>query len=313
MKPKLVSIIIPSYNYGHLIAETLNCLLSQRYSDWEAIIIDDGSTDNTELIVSTFIKKDNRFTYIKQQNNGVSAARNRGLELAKGEYIQFLDADDFITSDKISLQLLFFSEYKELDICLVQTRFFHTNDAINYFTDFCLENKTSMPIIIGNGHSQLTEFVLHNPTVIHSPLFRKDILEKIGYFKEEMSYLEDWDFWFRFAIENLHFGYLDNQKAMALVRVHSVSAMQQSDKLRAAGGKIRTLIHNYLLSSKLPDGLKQQLIIKNNKTLINAYKMIMAKTSLRDVAKFNQFYEEMKNPSAFLKALVKSINIRRKE
>lgn len=313
MKSKLVSIIIPTYNYGHLIVETLNCLLSQSYFDWEAIIIDDGSTDNTELVVSTFVNKDNRFTYIKQQNNGVSAARNRGLELAKGEYIQFLDADDLITTDKISLQLQFFSEHKELDICLVQTRFFDNNDPINFFTDFYLENKTSMPIINGNGHSQLTEFVLHNPTVIHSPLFRKDILEKIGYFKEEMSYLEDWDFWFRFAIENLHFGSLYNQKAMALVRVHSVSAMQQSDKLRAAGGKIRTLIHNYLLSSKLPDGLKQQLIIKNNKTLINAYKMIMAKSPLRDFAKFNQFYKEMKNPSAFFKALVKSINIRRKE
>lgn len=313
MKPNLVSIIIPSYNYGHLIAETLNCLLSQSYSHWEAIIIDDGSTDHTELVVSTFIKKDNRFTYIRQQNNGVSAARNRGLELAKGQYIQFLDADDLITTHKISLQLQFFIEHKELDICLVPTRFFHNNDPINFFTDFCLENKSSMPIINGNGHSQLTEFVLHNPTVMHSPLFRKEILQKTGYFKEEMSYLEDWDFWFRFAIEDLHFGYLDNQKAMALVRVHSVSAMQQSDKLRAAGGEIRTLIHNYLLSSKLPDDLKQQLAIKNNKTLINAYKVIMAKTSLRDIAKFNQFYEEMKNPSAFLKALVKSINIRRKE
>ena len=106
MQPE-VTIIVPTYNYGHLIGETLNCLINQVFKDWEAIIIDDGSTDETEKVVLKYTAIDSRIKYSKQENKGVSVARNLGVKLAKGNFIQFLDADDLISPQKINLQLLF--------------------------------------------------------------------------------------------------------------------------------------------------------------------------------------------------------------
>lgn len=88
------SIIITTYNREKLIIRALESLMAQEEKDWEAIIIDDGSQDQTELIVQNFIKDQNRFRYFKQDNQGAEAARNKGIALSKGKYISFLDSDD---------------------------------------------------------------------------------------------------------------------------------------------------------------------------------------------------------------------------
>ncbi len=90
----MISIIIPTYNTQKYISETIQSVIDQTLSDWELIIIDDGSTDNTVQIVEEFKKRDTRIKYYYQENAGVSAARNKGIELSKGEFIAFLDADD---------------------------------------------------------------------------------------------------------------------------------------------------------------------------------------------------------------------------
>ncbi|WP_158021851.1 glycosyltransferase family 2 protein [Flammeovirga pacifica] len=94
----LISIIIPNYNKGLYIAETLNCLLRQTYHNWEAIIVDDGSTDNSIEIINTFTAQDQRFKLIKRkkEQKGGSSCRNIGLEQANGEYSIFLDSDDLL-------------------------------------------------------------------------------------------------------------------------------------------------------------------------------------------------------------------------
>ena len=104
----LVSIIIPSYNRSHLIGETLDSVIAQTYVNWECIIIDDKSTDETFTILSTYLKKDNRFIYVSKPSDvkkGASGSRNLGLKLAKGEYIQFLDSDDLLAENKLEEQL----------------------------------------------------------------------------------------------------------------------------------------------------------------------------------------------------------------
>ena len=126
MQPE-VTIIVPTYNYGHLIGETLNCLINQVFKDWEAIIIDDGSTDETEKVVLKYTAIDSRIKYSKQENKGVSVARNLGVKLAKGNFIQFLDADDLISPQKINLQLTALKETKA-DICLVTTKYFDADN-----------------------------------------------------------------------------------------------------------------------------------------------------------------------------------------
>ena len=95
-EPK-VSIITANYNGGDYIAETLACLLKQNYSNWENIIVDDGSTDDSVSIIKSFAEKDNRYKYICQSNQGAAAARNTAIRNSTGKYILPLDSDDMIS------------------------------------------------------------------------------------------------------------------------------------------------------------------------------------------------------------------------
>lgn len=104
----LVSIIIPTFNRGHIIHETLDSVLTQTYANWECIIVDDGSTDDTVLVVRKFLEDDNRFRFYHRPNNrlkGASSCRNYGFALSKGDYIQYLDSDDIISANKLEEQI----------------------------------------------------------------------------------------------------------------------------------------------------------------------------------------------------------------
>ena len=105
---RLVSIIMPTYNCGNFIGETIDSVIAQIYENWELIIVDDCSTDNTEEIVNVYRKKDSRIKYKKlATNSGAAVARNRGIELADGKYIAFLDSDDLWQPKKLDTQIKF--------------------------------------------------------------------------------------------------------------------------------------------------------------------------------------------------------------
>ena len=106
----LISVIIPAYNYANFIAQTLDSVLNQTYKHWECLIIDDGSTDKTREVCEEYINKDSRLYYYYQPNKGRSVARNYGLSMAKGDYIQFLDADDFMSETKFEKQIFDFND-----------------------------------------------------------------------------------------------------------------------------------------------------------------------------------------------------------
>jgi len=101
----MVTIIIPVYNGAAFIAETVASVKGQTYPEWECIIVDDGSTDDTAAVVQQCIGSDERFRYIRQQNKGLSGARNTGLEHASGDLIQFLDGDDVLLPEKLEKQV----------------------------------------------------------------------------------------------------------------------------------------------------------------------------------------------------------------
>ena len=94
MKHPLVSIIVPCYNQAQYLSEALESVLQQTYTDWECIIVNDGSPDNTDIIVKDWLQRDNRFKYLYKDNGGLSSARNFGIENSNGTYILLLDADD---------------------------------------------------------------------------------------------------------------------------------------------------------------------------------------------------------------------------
>lgn len=121
----LVSIIMPSYNTGKFIAESIQSVLAQTYANWELIIVDDCSDDNTDQVVAAFLA-DNRIRYIKnKKNSGAAVSRNRALREAKGRWIAFLDSDDLWMPEKLEKQILFmqtngykfsYTDYEEIDV-----------------------------------------------------------------------------------------------------------------------------------------------------------------------------------------------------
>lgn len=121
----LVSIITPCYNGEKYIHETIESVLKQTYSNWEMIIVDDGSKDNSSAIINEYVKKNNKIKLIKQENKGCASARNNGIRNANGRYIALLDADDVWNSNFLEEQIKFikeknavcvFSEYERIDL-----------------------------------------------------------------------------------------------------------------------------------------------------------------------------------------------------
>ncbi len=111
MEEKLVSIIMPTYNCGKFIQETIESVIAQTYKNWELIIVDDCSKDNTKEIVEKLIKTDSRICYYKlEKNQGAAIARTKSMEMAKGKYMAFLDSDDLWKEDKLEKQLKFMEE-----------------------------------------------------------------------------------------------------------------------------------------------------------------------------------------------------------
>lgn len=115
---KMISVIIPTYNYAVFLPFAIRSCLDQTYKSIEIIVVDDGSTDHTKDVIEEF---NNHITYLFQENRGVSAARNRGLELAKGDYITFLDSDDYLTNDSLELRIEILKRHTDIGIVFTST------------------------------------------------------------------------------------------------------------------------------------------------------------------------------------------------
>ncbi|WP_297867754.1 glycosyltransferase family 2 protein [uncultured Flavobacterium sp.] len=170
----LVSIITPSYNSAKFIAETIQSVQNQTYQNWEMIIVDDGSSDETENVVLSIIQKDNRIQFHKlSQNSGPAVARNTGIEKASGDYMTFIDADDiwfptFIENNIKTIQ--------ETGIPFVFSSYKRANEQLEFvYSDFIVPNKVSYSDILkSNSISCLTAFVdIKKLGKKYMPLIRK--------------------------------------------------------------------------------------------------------------------------------------------
>ena len=101
----IISVIVPVYNAESFLDETLQSVLSQTYENWECIIVNDGSTDNTESIAKRWCKRDARFRYFYKENGGLSSARNLGIKYSNADYIAFLDSDDVLTKNSLEIRI----------------------------------------------------------------------------------------------------------------------------------------------------------------------------------------------------------------
>ena len=132
MREGLVSIITPTYNCGRFIGETIESVQKQTYTNWEMVIVDDCSNDRTKEIVEEYISKDDRIQYYCLENNsGAAVARTRAMQLADGEYMAFLDADDLWTEDKLEKQLQFMKRNKYAFSCTSYEQIDEAGNLIN--------------------------------------------------------------------------------------------------------------------------------------------------------------------------------------
>lgn len=240
MNAPIISIIVPCYNYGPLLSETLRCLQQQTFSDWECIIVDDGSTDETAGVSLAFCNDDKRFSYIYQKNKGLSAARNTGLKAAIGDFIQLLDADDLISARKLELQLGFMKEHPEVGISYTDAVYFKDADTGTRYKSFQIQDDKTVVFsqrpwikeMSEKGLNMIEFFIWDNIAPVNSMLINKDVFHNAGYFKESFRSLEDWDFWARCAFANVHFAMFKSTEAYALIRVHSDSMSFNNVKMK---------------------------------------------------------------------------------
>lgn len=263
----LVSIIIPCYNYGSLLPETLGNIQKQSWADWEALIIDDGSTDDTAEIARRFAAGDSRFRYFRQENRGLSAARNAGLAQTRGGYIQFLDADDLLSPAKIRQQIHYMQAHEEVDISYTQCYYFADEEPGKLFPDYEMRNVEWMPKTSGRGETVIAALTERNIMPVNSPLLRKKVLEKVSGFDTGMKSLEDWDFWIKCALNDISFHYLDQSEAYALVRVHGSSMTRDAFKMKLYEINLREKMALHLQGREPSAGINHRIITELGKQL----------------------------------------------
>lgn len=176
-----ITVVIPAYNAAHYLAEAIESVLYQTFTDFEVLIIDDGSTDTTAEIARLYVQKDIRVQLVSQANRGVSAARNQGIELAKGDLIAFLDADDRWLPQKLTCHFQHFQQQPNLVLSYGRVEFLQPNgESTHVFSKPPLKNL------------QPQCFLYENPTVTSSNLVcRKAVFSQVGCFDQSMSYSED--------------------------------------------------------------------------------------------------------------------------
>jgi glycosyltransferase involved in cell wall biosynthesis len=178
MTLSLVSIVVPCYNQAQFLDEALQSVLAQSYTNWECIIVNDGSPDNTEEQAEKWVAKDSRFKYFYKENGGLCSSRNYGIEQAKGIFILPLDADDKIAKDYVALAVNSFKEDTFLKVVYCKAEKFGNETGMWDLQPFSLK-------AIAKGNM-----------IFCSAMYRKSDWEKVGGYDLNMIHgFEDWEFW----------------------------------------------------------------------------------------------------------------------
>jgi glycosyltransferase involved in cell wall biosynthesis len=225
MSTPAISVIIPAYNYARYLPAALNSVSEQSFTDWECIVVDDGSTDETKVLVSDFISKhpDQQFRYVYIQNAGTSAAKNTGIDLARGRYIQFLDADDLLSREKLSIQYAIITA-RECALVFSKALFFNDGQEAQEFSNHYPKGFLA-EATLENG-ILLAALVKNNVVTISSPLVHKHLLVAAGNFQLDLRNNEDWLLWFRVALLKPIFIFDGDDRSYAKIRIHPNSAMK---------------------------------------------------------------------------------------
>lgn len=197
----LVSIVIPAFNVASVISETLNSVLAQTYANYEVLIADDGSTDDTIGVVQPYCRRDARFRLISRTHVGLSETRNAAMKETAGEFIAFLDSDDVWFPEKLAVQIAAFRENP-------RRQFVFTNFLMwDGERDIRLQHSPSAPWSAG-GAAMTEEMILRVPICIATALARREIFSDSQEFDPRFHYCEDVDLWLRLLEQEIVFHFV---------------------------------------------------------------------------------------------------------
>lgn len=214
-KQQLVSVLISTYNREKLLPKAINSVLNQTYKNWELIIVDDRSTDDTKKVVENYIKKNKRIGYVRNTHKkGLAGGRNQGLEKAKGDYIAFLDDDDIFYKNHLKDSISLFQKFPKISVVFGKEKFVHKGKEVDYMNSWIKiklakisKKEEQKDFIIFNGYilnNLIEDGCFLNPS---AAMIKKDVVRNTGFFNENLWNGNDYEYWIRVSRRN-KFGYL---------------------------------------------------------------------------------------------------------
>jgi glycosyltransferase involved in cell wall biosynthesis len=265
-KMPVISVVIPTYNAANYLKETLDSVLAQDYDDFEIVIVDDCSTDQTKRIIDQYASE--KIVYIKLERNhgGPSKARNVGINKAKGKYIALCDSDDILPNDRLSTAIKYLDQHPEIAMTFTdEVKFEDSTGAIignvlNAYDRFQALNKVKVNdefYIIKNDDAFECLFY-ENYILVSGVTIRKTVFGDVGYFDESLFNSDDRDMWFRIT-RNYSIGFIERIGFKYRIRTSSISG--RGPKLANSKIKVIEKQINYGLTSRLTKRAKEIISI----------------------------------------------------
>lgn len=251
MSAPMVSVVIPTFNRAHFLREAIDSILAQSVPVYEIIVVDDGSTDETQSVVKAY---KGPVRYLWQKNQGPSAARNHGIREAKGDWIAFLDSDDLWVPRKNQIQTEFLQQNPHLDF------------VFGNLSNFTESHASEEPEILNDAvHQYLVahatdlkdlfqKLLICNPIPTPTVVFRRSCISQAGFFDETMRHCEDYDYWLRFAT-CCRAGFID--QILVKRRMHDTNEIKAQESVYAGTLKV---LRNWSKKEDLASEVRQTLL-----------------------------------------------------
>lgn len=272
-----VSVIIPAYNCAAYLAEAIESVLTQSLSDYEIVVIDDASPDDTAEVAASF---GNKILYLHNDlNRGVSFSRNRGIAASTGEYLVFLDADDLLLRDKLGSQARFLDTHPEFGVVYCDTMLCDaTGQGLGIrFSEFRSPHSGNV----------LGAMCWNNFVPIHAAMVRRRCLDTVGRFEETYQPNEDWHLWLRLAGLTL-FHY--EGRVLCKYRVHQENVTRDRYAMSRANARVRLWLIHSPLFLRISQRAQQYCCLSCGVSLAKTGNMTQARQTLRQAIRLGQLY-----------------------